>query len=95
LAGLRDAYHLCGNKTALDVEKRFGDWLGFIVSALNDDQIQQMLRCEYGGINETLADLYADTRDEKYLKTSQIFYQNIVLNSLSERSIQEDPGILN
>jgi uncharacterized protein len=82
MAGLRDAYQLCGNNTALIVEKRFADWLGFIVSDLNDDQIQQMLRCEYGGINETLADLYADTKDEKYLRTSKLFYQKIILDSL-------------
>jgi len=85
MAGLRDAYRLCRNNDALEVEKKFADWLRGIVSSLSDDQIQQVLRCEYGGINETLADLYADTRDDKYLKTSEIFYQKIVLDSLKAR----------
>jgi hypothetical protein len=84
MAGLRDAYHLCGNTTALDVEKRFADWLDGIVIHLNDDQVQQMLHCEYGGITETLADLYADTKDEKYLRISNIFYHKAILDPLKE-----------
>ena len=84
MAGLRDAYHLCGNSLALEVEKRFADWLDGIVSPLNDEQVQKMLRCEHGGISETLADLYADTRDKKYLRISKIFYQKAILDSLKE-----------
>lgn len=84
MAGLRDAYRLCGNKTALEVEKRFADWLDGIVSPLNDEQVQKMLRCEHGGISETLADLYADTGDEKYLRISKIFYQKSFLDPLKE-----------
>ena len=84
MAGLRDAYHLCGNSVALEVERRFADWIDGIVSPLNDDQVQKMLRCEHGGISETLADLYADTKDEKYLRISKIFYQKAILDSLKE-----------
>jgi uncharacterized protein len=84
MAGLRDAYHLCGNLTALEVEKHFADWLDGIVSPLNDEQVQKMLRCEHGGISETLADLYADTKNDKYLRISKIFYQKAILDSLKE-----------
>jgi DUF1680 family protein len=84
MAGLRDAYHLCGIQTALDVEKRFADWLDGIVSPLNDEQVQKMLRCEHGGISEILADLYADTKDEKYLRISRIFYQKAILDPLKK-----------
>lgn len=84
MAGLRDAYHLCGNLTALEVEKHFADWLDGIVTPLNDEQVQKMLRCEHGGISETLADLYADTKNEKYLRISKIFYQKAILDSLKE-----------
>jgi len=82
LAGLRDAYQLCGNQKALEVEKRFAGWIEDIVSPLNDEQMQNMLRCEYGGISETFADLYADTKDEKYLKLAGTFYQKSFLDSL-------------
>lgn len=84
LAGLRDAYRCCGNKKALDVEKDFADWIGKIVSHLEDKQIQVMLHCEYGGINETLADLYADTGDKKYLNLSELFYDKAILDSLKK-----------
>ena len=82
MAGLRDAYHLCGNKSALEVEKKLADWLEGIVSGLSDEQVQMMLRCEHGGIAETLADLYADTGDKRYLKMSELFYQKAVLDPL-------------
>jgi DUF1680 family protein len=84
MAGLRDAYHLCGNQAALTIEKGLADWLYGIVTPLNDEQVQKMLRCEHGGISETLADLYADTKDEKYLKLSEIFYQKTILDPLKE-----------
>jgi DUF1680 family protein len=82
MAGLRDASHLCGNQTALEVERRFAGWLDEVVSGLNDEQIQKMLRCEHGGIAETLADLYADTRDERFMRMAEIFYQKAMLDSL-------------
>jgi DUF1680 family protein len=85
LAGLRDAYQLCGDTTALYVEKRFADWIGSVVAPLTDDQVQKMLHCEYGGISETLADLYADTKDQKYLQISRIFYDKAVLDSLKAK----------
>ncbi len=84
MAGLRDAYHLCGNKKALIIEKRFADWLYTIVADLNKKQIQKMLHTEYGGINEVLFDLYADTRNKKYLQLAEVFYDNKVLKPLSE-----------
>jgi hypothetical protein len=84
MAGLRDAYRLCGSKTALEVEKRFAGWIGTIVTPLDDEQVQKMLHCEHGGISETLADLYADTGDEKYLKLSRIFYQKSFLDPMKE-----------
>jgi DUF1680 family protein len=84
LAGLRDAYRFCNNKTALEVEKRFAVWIGNIVSQLSHEQIQVMLNCEHGGISETFADLYADTKDEKYLNLSKVFYHETVLDPLKE-----------
>jgi DUF1680 family protein len=83
LAGLRDAYRLCGIKKALKVEIKFANWIGSIVENLNDEQIQDMLRCEHGGINEVMVDLYVDTGDKKYLNLSKIFYHKAILDSLS------------
>jgi uncharacterized protein len=85
LAGLRDAWRYCGNRQALEVEKKFAGWIGEIVAPLSDAQMQDLLKCEYGGISETLADLYADTGDKKYLALSRRFYDNVVLDALKER----------
>jgi hypothetical protein len=85
MAGLRDANELCGNEQALEVEKKFTGWLGKVVDSLSDEQIQKMLKCEYGGMSETLADLYADTKDENFLRLSQLFYDKAILDSLKLR----------
>lgn len=82
LAGLRDAYRLTGNKKALIVGKKFADWIYTIVSPLNDEQVQEMLHCEHGGMNEVLVDLYDDTNDSKYLDMANIFYHKAVLDPL-------------
>lgn len=83
MAGLRDAHQLLGIEKALEVEKGFADWVATILSPLNDDQIQKMLACEYGGMNEVLADLYGDTGEAKYLELSRVFYQKAVLDSMA------------
>lgn len=91
MAGLFEAYDLCGNKKALEINKKFADWLYTIVSGLNEDQIQKMLHCEHGGINESLAELYAKTGDEKYLRMSRIFHHKAILDPLS-RGVDILPG---
>lgn len=83
MAGLHDAYHLCGNKKALAIRERFADWLAGVIMGLSDEQVQKMLHCEHGGINEALADLYADTGNEKYLKMSRVFYHKAILEPLA------------
>lgn len=84
MAGLNEAYELCGNQKALEINKRFANWLYTIVSGLNEEQIQKMLNCEHGGINESLAELYAITGDEKYLEMSRIFHHKAILDPLSK-----------
>ena len=83
-AGLRDAYRYTGNKTALDIEIKFAQWAKSILDPLSDEQDQQMLRTEYGGMNEVLADLYADTGDEQWLKLSDKFEQKSFIDPLVE-----------
>ncbi|NIO85789.1 MAG: hypothetical protein GTN53_34960 [Candidatus Aminicenantes bacterium] len=83
LAGLHDAYHLCGNQKALEIQKRFADWLEGIIKNLSPEQVQKMLHCEHGGINEALADLYGDTGDKKYLEMSRVFYHQAILEPLA------------
>lgn len=80
LAGLRDAYRLAGNDKALVIARRVADWLDDVLVMLSDEQIQQMLRTEHGGMNEVLADLSADTGDGRYLALAERgFHHDVVL----------------
>ena len=84
LAGLRDAYRLCGNAKALDIAKKLADWFEKTLEKLDESQIQQMLMAEHGGINETFADLYADTGDPRYLALSRRFHHKAILDPLAQ-----------
>lgn len=84
MAGLRDAYRLLGIKEALDVEKGFGDWVDGIFSQLDEAQVQKVLDCEFGGMNEVLVDLYEDTGDKKYLTLSRKFNHKVVMDPIAE-----------
>ncbi len=66
-AGLRDAYRLAGNKKALEVERKLGDWYLDLVKDVEGDKLQHLLDSEWGGLNETFAQLYEDTGDRRYL----------------------------
>ncbi|HEX6600235.1 MAG TPA: beta-L-arabinofuranosidase domain-containing protein, partial [Gemmatimonadaceae bacterium] len=81
-AGLRDAYRFTGNRTALDVERKFAGWAEGILAGLNDEQIQHMLETEFGGMNEVLVDLYADTGDPRWLKLSYDFEHRVFVDPL-------------
>jgi DUF1680 family protein len=83
-AGLRDAYRYTDNATALQVEIKFAGWVEKILSKLTDDQLQRMLATEFGGMNEVLAELYADTADERWLALADKFHQKSTLDALSE-----------
>ncbi|MFC1635587.1 beta-L-arabinofuranosidase domain-containing protein [Planctomycetota bacterium] len=73
LGGLRDAYRYTGNHTALKVEIKTAEWVQGILSGLTEAQIQLMLNAEFGGMNEVLVDLYADTGDQRWLDLSYRF----------------------
>lgn len=81
-AGLRDAYELAGNAQAKDVLVRLADWAIELTAGLDDAKMQRMLDQEYGGMNETFADLYAITRDEKYLAAARRWEHNRVFDPL-------------
>ena len=84
-AGLLDMYVYCDNAQALEVCKKFGDWVIARNARLTDEQMQKMLGNEHGGMNEALANLYGLTGEEKYLKIAQRFNHMAVLGPASKR----------
>jgi DUF1680 family protein len=85
LAGLLDIHSHCGNAQALDVARRFGDWVAARNERLSDEQMQKMLAMEHGGINEAMANLYALTGDEKHLRMARRLFHKRVLDPLAGR----------
>jgi DUF1680 family protein len=81
-AGLRDAYRHAGNRAALDISIQFATWAERVLAPLTDDQVQHMLNTEHGGMNEVLADLYADTGDRRWLALSLKFEHRAFTDAL-------------
>ncbi|MCM3872802.1 MAG: glycoside hydrolase family 127 protein [Pyrinomonadaceae bacterium] len=84
-AGLLDANQFCGNRKALTVAVKLADWADATLANLTEEQFQRMLACEHGGMNESLAELYARTGNEKYLRLSRRFHHKAVLDPLARR----------
>jgi DUF1680 family protein len=84
-AGLLDANQYCGNTKALTVVVKLADWADTTLANLTEEQFQRMLACEHGGMNESLAELYARTGNEKYLRLSRRFHHKAVLDPLARR----------
>lgn len=81
-AGLRDAYLIGGNEEAKQMLIDLTDWMIDITANLSEAQIQEMLKSEHGGLNETFADVYKITGDKKYLDLAYAFTQKQVLDPL-------------
>ncbi len=84
-AGLVDVHVLCDNKQALEVVTKACDWVKARSDKLSDEQMEKMLGNEHGGMNEVLAEVYALTGQEKYLKLAQRFNHHAVLDPLARR----------
>ncbi len=82
--GLFQVYRVFGYEKSLELNIKFADWLYTIVKDLPDDKVQEMLQCEHGGINESLAELYGFTRDKKYLEMSRIFQHRAIIDPITE-----------
>jgi uncharacterized protein len=73
MAGLLDMNLLAGNTQALDVLTRMAAWVKFRTDRLSATQIQNMLRTEFGGMNEVLTNLYAVTANPDHLTVARRF----------------------
>lgn len=81
-AGLYDAWAVAGNATAKDILIKLTDWCLNLTANLSDEQIQQMLRSEHGGLNEAFANVYSITGDKKYLELARRFSHQTILQPL-------------
>jgi uncharacterized protein len=83
MAGLLDAYLLCGNQQALDVLRKQAAWVRLRMDRLTDEQRQAALETEFGGMMEVLANLYAVTGDPEHLRAARFFDHRAVFDPLA------------
>lgn len=72
-AGLRDSWVYADSKVGLNLFLGMCDWGIKVIANLTDQQMESMLDCEFGGMNEVYADAYAITGDKKYLDAARRF----------------------
>lgn len=80
--GLIDQYQMMGNEKALEMAKGMGDWAYNKLKPLSEETRKKMIRNEFGGFNEAMYELYALTKDEKYLWVARYFYHNEKIDPL-------------
>jgi len=85
MAGLLDMYRHTGNTDALRIAEGMAQWAQDFMAGFSSDQRQRMLRTEYGGMNEVLANLAGVTQKEQYLNAAHLFEQPSFLDPLAER----------
>jgi DUF1680 family protein len=77
MAGLLDAHVLAGNDQALEILTGIGDWVHSRLEPLPPEQLERMwdiyIAGEYGGVNESLAQLHALVPKEEYLVAARRF----------------------
>ena len=83
MAGMLDMYVHTGNEQALAVAEGMAGWVRGYFQSISDDRRQFMLRTEYGGMNEVLANLYGLTGKQQYLDTARLFQQPMFLDPLA------------
>ncbi|MGY4398933.1 DUF1680 family protein [Sphingomonas sp. UYAg733] len=82
-AGLFDVQTWCGNAKGIAIATALGGYIDKVFAALDDDQVQKVLDCEHGGINESFAELYARTKDARWLKLAERLRHKKVLDPLT------------
>ena len=82
MAGLLDVHDAWGNPQALQVNLGLAGYFQKVFAALSDEQMEQMLHTEYGGLNESFAELSVQAGDKRWLEVSQRIYDHRVLDPL-------------
>lgn len=85
-AGLRDVWVYCGNEDAKQMFLDCCDWLIDVSANVSDEKLEQLLGMEHGGVNETLADAYQITGDQKYLDAAKRYSHKWLLNPMKDHN---------
>jgi DUF1680 family protein len=83
-AGLLDAHRHTGSDLALTAVRRLADWWDQMAAGMDDDTHEAMLRTEFGGMCEALADLADITGTDRYAALARRFLDQSLLGPLRE-----------
>lgn len=83
-AGLIDAVKYTESSLAMDILIGLSDWAVENWGKLDEEQFQHLLESEFGGLNESFAEMYALTGNENYLKMARNFHHHLILYPLKE-----------
>lgn len=84
-AGLIDAFYYTDNVKAKEVLIKLSHFLNKTLGHLSDEQLQTILDAEHGGINESLAEVYAITKDTSYLYLAERLNHKKIMEPLLNR----------
>ena len=84
-AGLLDVHKYLDRRQALDIALAFAAYIDHVTGGLTPAQMQEVLACEFGGINESFADMYGRTGDPRWRRLAQRFHHNAVIDPLTAR----------
>ena len=82
LAGLRDAYLYGNSEVAKELFRKLSDWAVNVVSRVSENDMQQWLNCEHGGMNESMLDAYQLFGDKKYLTAAKKYTHKSMLDGM-------------
>jgi DUF1680 family protein len=82
--GLIDMYRYADNAQALDIARKWARWFYRWSAEFSPSQFSAILDYETGGMLEIWADLYAATKDKKYLELIDRYYRHSLFDPLLE-----------
>ena len=85
MAGHLEMYTLAGNEQALETTEKMARWVQNWSDPLSEQQMQRILLVEYGGMGETLCNLYSVTGKQDYLNLAQRFNKKGFYEPLAAR----------
>jgi DUF1680 family protein len=85
MAGMLDMHRLAGNQQALRVLEGMAAWADEWTAPKSEQQMQEILTIEFGGIAETLYRLAAVTNNDRWARVGDRFQKKSFINPLAAR----------
>ncbi|MDC7677396.1 glycoside hydrolase family 127 protein [Asticcacaulis machinosus] len=80
--GLFDAQTFCGINKGIYVAEKLGAYIDKVFAALNDEQVQKVLDCEFGGLNDSFAELHRRTNNPRWLALANRMHHKRIIDPL-------------